>query len=61
MASRYGLAAMDALHVAAALSVGAEELIATERSTKPMHRVADIRIVSLLDDLLEAGEEETSA
>ena len=58
IASQYGLSAMDALHVAAALSVGAEELITTERLTKPMHRVMDVRVVSLLDDLLEAGEEE---
>jgi predicted nucleic acid-binding protein len=49
IASQYGLAAMDALHVAAALSVNAEELITTEKTTKPMHRVTNINIVSLFD------------
>jgi predicted nucleic acid-binding protein len=46
----YGLAALDALHVAAALSLGAEELITTERRTKPMHRVSGIRVISILDN-----------
>jgi len=49
IAFQYGLAAMDALHVAAALSVGAEELITTEKTTKPMHRVTNIRVISLFD------------
>jgi predicted nucleic acid-binding protein len=47
---QYGLAALDALHVAAALSIGAEELITTERRTKPMHRVSEIRVISILDN-----------
>lgn len=51
VASQYGLAAMDALHVAAASSIGADELITTERSTKPMFRVPDIKVVSLFPDL----------
>jgi hypothetical protein len=46
---RYGLSALDALHVAAALAVDAEELITTERRTKPMHRVSELRVVSILD------------
>lgn len=49
IASHYGLAAMDALHVAAALSVGAEELITTEKRTKPMHRVTGITVVSIFE------------
>ncbi|WP_334951383.1 hypothetical protein [Nostoc sp.] len=40
---------MDALHVAAALSVGAEELVTTEKRTKPMHRVTSINVVSIFD------------
>jgi hypothetical protein len=40
---------MDALHIAAAISVDAEEFITTEKSTKPMYRVTDIKIVSLFD------------
>ena len=49
IACQYGLAAMDALHVAAALSAGAEELITTEKRTKPMHRVTSINVVSIFD------------
>ncbi|MEB3355888.1 MAG: PIN domain-containing protein [Synechococcales bacterium] len=49
IARNYGLAAMDALHIAAALSVEAEELITTEKSTKPMHRATEIQIVSIFD------------
>ncbi|MEI1377487.1 PIN domain-containing protein [Nostoc sp. UHCC 0926] len=49
IASQYGLAAMDALHVAAALSVGAEELVTTEKRTKPMHQVTSINVVSIFD------------
>jgi predicted nucleic acid-binding protein len=50
LASQYGLSALDALHVAAALLVGAEELVTTERQTKPMHRVSGIQVTSILDD-----------
>ncbi len=49
IASHYGLAAMDALHVAAAFSVGAEELITTEKKTKPMHKVVGIKVISIFD------------
>ena len=44
----YGLAAIDALHVAAALAVGADELVTTERTTKPMHRINEIRVISII-------------
>jgi predicted nucleic acid-binding protein len=44
----YGLVAIDALHVAAALAVEANELVTTERSTKPMHRVKEIRVISIV-------------
>jgi predicted nucleic acid-binding protein len=46
---QYGLAAMDALHLAAALSLGAEEFITTEKPTKPMFRVSGINVISILD------------
>jgi len=35
------------LHVAAAISTGAEELVTTEKTTKPLHRAKDIRIRSI--------------
>jgi len=47
IAGTYGLAAMDALHVAAALQIQADELITTEKPTKPMPRVREIQIVSI--------------
>lgn len=47
IACKYGLAAMDALHIAAAKSVGAEEFITTEKPTKPMYRVTELKIVDL--------------
>jgi len=47
IACTYGLAAMDAIHVAAALQVNADQLITTEKPTKPMYRVTEIEIISI--------------
>jgi predicted nucleic acid-binding protein len=47
IAVNFGLSALDALHVAAAISTGAEELVTTEKTTKPLHRAKDIRIRSI--------------
>ncbi|MGA7952442.1 MAG: PIN domain-containing protein [Gloeobacterales cyanobacterium] len=47
IARTYGLAGMDALHVAAALSIRVDELVTTERTTKPMHRVTEVQIISI--------------
>ncbi|MFB2838068.1 type II toxin-antitoxin system VapC family toxin [Floridanema evergladense] len=49
IACTYGLASMDSLHVAAALLVGAEELVTTEKPTKPMYRVTGIQVISIWD------------
>jgi hypothetical protein len=38
---------MDALHIAAALAIDADEFVTTEKSTKPMYRVTEIRVVSI--------------
>ena len=46
-ACRSGLTAMDALHVAAAISTGAEELVTTEKPDKPICRVNSIKVVSI--------------
>ena len=40
----FDLHAMDALHIAAALSVGAEEYITTERSEKPINKLTAITV-----------------
>jgi predicted nucleic acid-binding protein len=50
VAGRFGLAALDALHVAAALSVGAEELITTEKRGKPLHRTTGVLVRSIQAD-----------
>ena len=47
IAGKYGIAGMDALHIAAALSIGAEEFITTEKRTKPMFRVMGLQMISL--------------
>ena len=46
-ASQNGLGAVDALHVAAAIQCGADELITIEKPTKPLHRVSRIPIRSI--------------
>jgi len=46
-ANMHGLGAMDALHVAAAISVGADELVTTEKPEKPIHRVTEVKVISL--------------
>jgi len=50
LATTNGLAAMDALHLAAARSVAAEEFVTTEKSTKPMHQVTEIRVISIASE-----------
>lgn len=43
----FGLNALDALHVAAALSVHADEFITAERATSPLSRVRGLQITSI--------------
>ncbi len=45
--SAFGLAALDALHIAAAKCSGSEEFITTERATKPLFRVTGIIIKTI--------------
>ena len=47
-ACTFGLAALDALHIAAAKSCGAEEFITTERPTTPLFRVSGIVIKTII-------------
>ncbi|MBP0030399.1 type II toxin-antitoxin system VapC family toxin [Roseofilum sp. Guam] len=46
--SQFGLGAMDALHIAAAVSVGATEFITNEKPQKSIHRTQSINVISLL-------------
>lgn len=48
-AAKSGLAAMDALHLAAAKLAGADEFITTERPGKPIYRAPGIKIVYLFE------------
>lgn len=47
LAIRYGLHAMDALHVASAIRLRATELLTTEKQTRRIHAVRELKIVSL--------------
>jgi len=44
---RHGLAAMDALHAAAALLLGAVEFVTTEKPGKPIYRVDGFQVVPI--------------
>lgn len=46
-ATRYGLRAVDALHVAAAQQAEAHELVTSEQTTKPFFRVAELTVTSV--------------
>ena len=47
LAQRYGIAAMDSIHVATALAAGADEFISGEKPTRPMFRVREMPMISL--------------
>ena len=47
LAGQYGMAAMDALHLAAAIQQGADEFITSEKPGKPMFRVRGIAVKSI--------------
>ncbi len=47
VAQEYGLAGMDALHVAAAERLGVDELVTVERPTSPLLRVSLLPVRSL--------------
>ena len=46
-ARSYGIAAMDAIHVANADALGVDEFVSGEKPTKPMFRVTEIAMRSL--------------
>ena len=47
LAAPYGIAAADALNLCAAIRLGAEEFITSEKSGKPMFSVPRIKVISL--------------
>ena len=47
LARTYGLAAMDAIHIAFALEAGADQFISAENSTKPMFAVQEMPVLTI--------------
>lgn len=47
LAKKYGLAAVDALHLASAIRQEADEFITSELPGKPMFRLKELKVVSL--------------
>ncbi len=47
LAAQHGLAALDALHATAALRAEVAEMITTERSVTPLHRVTGIKVKTI--------------
>ena len=47
IASRYNLSALDSIHIATALDSKVDEFITTENGTKPMHKVHNLKTISL--------------
>lgn len=47
VAIHYGLSALDALHVTAALSAGADEIVTSEKPDRPIHRVSGVSVKSI--------------
>lgn len=45
---RYGIAGIDACHIAAAIVGAADEFYTFEKPTKPMFRTREIKVISLL-------------
>lgn len=46
-AAAVGLSGMDALHVAAAVLLGAAELVTIEKPSKSLHRTQSIKVISI--------------
>jgi predicted nucleic acid-binding protein len=50
LANQFGLGALDALHIASALSINCDEFITTEKTNKPLHRVSGIKVISIFNN-----------
>ncbi len=47
LASKYGLGAMDALHISAAVLGNAKKFYTMEKPTKPLCQVTEVKVISL--------------
>jgi predicted nucleic acid-binding protein len=50
LAQTRGLSALDALHGAAALAASAVELVTTERPSRPIHRLTQLKVTTIDSD-----------
>ena len=51
IAAKYGISAMDAIHIAHAMDARADEFVTTERPGKPMFRVQEISMRSIQQNI----------
>jgi predicted nucleic acid-binding protein len=49
LAEKYGLLGMDALHASAAQQFDAAEFVTTEKPTRPLHRIRELKVTHLKD------------
>ena len=47
LAQRYGIAAMDAIHVATAIAAEIDEFVSGEKQSKPLFQVRELATISL--------------
>ena len=47
LAVRFGLSALDALHLTAALQLGADEVITSEKAGRPIHRITQVVVKTI--------------
>ena len=52
LAMRYGIAAMDSIHVATALDAKVDEFVTAEKTTKPMFRTRGIKMTSIREGMI---------
>lgn len=48
--SEFGLGAMDALHIAAAIATGSDEFVTSEKPNKSIHRTQSIPLISIASE-----------
>lgn len=57
LAREVGLAAMDALHIAAAAALNCDEFITTEKPNSPIYRNRSVHVVFFLNAITETNKE----
>lgn len=47
IATRFGLSALDALHLTAAMAIGVDEIVTSERPSRPIHRFTELVVKTI--------------